>query len=116
MEGWRHRGNSAGEKSCPTKRKKNPLDSDRRSHGRRLCALKKAVDYLQCPKCSQLFMAVGFGYYGVTVSLVSSLSLRYLPVIKVSPGAIAVATPNFEMVATAVLDEDQSVTPVFSSS
>jgi hypothetical protein len=27
--------NSAGEKPCPTKKQKNPLDSDRPSHGRR---------------------------------------------------------------------------------
>jgi hypothetical protein len=27
-------GDSAGEKPCPTKKQKNPLDSDRPSHGR----------------------------------------------------------------------------------
>jgi hypothetical protein len=36
--GWKggDSGNSAGEKPCPTKKQKNPLDSDRPSHGRRL--------------------------------------------------------------------------------
>ncbi len=35
--GWKggDSGDSAGEKSCPTKKNKNPLDSDRPSHGRR---------------------------------------------------------------------------------
>jgi hypothetical protein len=56
-----------------------------------------------------------FGY-GVTVNLVSSLSLRYFPVIKVSPGATAVANPDVEMVATAGLEDVQSVMPVLSSS
>src|SRR5579872_5120987 len=31
--------NSAGEKPCPTKKQKNPLDSDRPSHGRRYHSL-----------------------------------------------------------------------------
>jgi hypothetical protein len=37
--GWKggDGGDSAGEKTCPTKKQKNPLDSDRPSHGRHLC-------------------------------------------------------------------------------
>src|ERR1700686_2608856 len=36
--GWKggDSGDSAGEKPCPMKQQKNPLDSDRPSHGRRL--------------------------------------------------------------------------------
>src|ERR1051326_4130908 len=34
MEGWRQWRLGRGEKPCPTKKQKNPLDSDRPSHGR----------------------------------------------------------------------------------
>jgi hypothetical protein len=62
---WKHgdSGNSAGrEKPCPTKRQKNPLDSDRPSHGRRLHSLTpsrrinrdSAPCYMIGPKSSQI--------------------------------------------------------------
>jgi hypothetical protein len=40
--GWKDgdSGDSAGEKPCPTKKQKNPLDSERPSHGRRFHALR----------------------------------------------------------------------------
>jgi hypothetical protein len=43
--GWKggDSGSSAGEKPCPTKKRKNPLDSDRPSHGRRLHSLRISV-------------------------------------------------------------------------
>jgi hypothetical protein len=39
MEGWRQWLTRPEKKPCPTKKQQNPLDSDRPSHGRRLCSL-----------------------------------------------------------------------------
>jgi len=48
--GWKDgvSGDSAKEKACPTKIQKNPLDSDRPSHGRRLHSLRLAGRINEC--------------------------------------------------------------------
>ncbi len=44
MEGWRQWRLDGREKPCPTKKQKNPLDSDRPSHGRRLHSLTLGME------------------------------------------------------------------------
>src|SRR5205807_9785074 len=43
MEGWRQWRLGRREKPCPSKKQKNPLDSDRPSHGRRLHSEPRSV-------------------------------------------------------------------------
>src|ERR1043166_6900384 len=43
MEGWRQWRLGRGEKPCPTKKQKNPLDSDRPSHERPLHSRPRLV-------------------------------------------------------------------------